>query len=199
MPSELFLYPLHAAVIGLIFPQSPKMGEDVTLSSRRSAKSSDEKPFQRAPLTVFGLGLHKAALGTLFGDKRGADEVGAALQLQAHFATKVRDEVGQAHDFDAGAVRFPFVSEGGEGQMRRVWREDGGEPARSSLGFQSLLLAVPAGVLQLLQLLEDAAGLVGGVDEHAEELQGRHSAKSARKARLGSMAVGRYVAREKQE
>lgn len=34
MPSESFLYPLHAAVIGLIYPQSPKMGEAQSLVTR---------------------------------------------------------------------------------------------------------------------------------------------------------------------
>lgn len=43
----------------------------------------------------------------------------------------------------------------------------------SSLGFEGLLLAVPALILQLLQLLQDSSGLVGGVDQHAQQLEAK--------------------------
>lgn len=43
----------------------------------------------------------------------------------------------------------------------------------SSLGFEGLLLAVPALILQLLQLLQDSSRLVGGVDQHAQQLQAK--------------------------
>lgn len=43
----------------------------------------------------------------------------------------------------------------------------------SSLGFEGLLLAVPALILQLLQLLQDSSWLVGGVDQHAQQLEAK--------------------------
>lgn len=43
----------------------------------------------------------------------------------------------------------------------------------SSLGFEGLLLAVPALILQLLQLLQDSSGLVRGVDQHAQQLEAK--------------------------
>lgn len=47
----------------------------------------------------------------------------------------------------------------------------------SSLGFEGLLLAVPALILQLLQLLQDSSGLVGGVDQHAQQLESKSRAQ----------------------
>lgn len=41
----------------------------------------------------------------------------------------------------------------------------------SSLGFEGLLLAIPVLILQLLQLLQDSSRLVGGVDQHAQQLE----------------------------
>ena len=43
----------------------------------------------------------------------------------------------------------------------------------SLLGFEGLLLAVPALILQLLQLLQDSSRLVGGVYQHAQELEAK--------------------------
>lgn len=42
-----------------------------------------------------------------------------------------------------------------------------------SLGFEGLLLAVPALILQLLQLLQDSSRLVGSVDQHAQQLEAK--------------------------
>ena len=70
---------------------------------------SCECPFCRQ-LTVFGFGLHRAVLWTL-GDQCGAEEVGAALQLQAHFAAEVGDLIGHADETNGRSVGFPFVPE----------------------------------------------------------------------------------------
>lgn len=42
-----------------------------------------------------------------------------------------------------------------------------------SLGFEGLLLAVPALILQLLQLLQYSSRLVGSVDQHAQQLEAK--------------------------
>lgn len=45
-------------------------------------------------------------------------------------------------------------------------------------------MAVPARILQLLQLLQDSPGLVSGVDQHAQQLEGGERRKSS--AQIGS-------------
>lgn len=61
-------------------------------------------------LTVFGLGLQRAVLGTLVRHQNRTEEVGTALQLQAHRPAEVGDLLRQPDDAEGGAVRLPFVS-----------------------------------------------------------------------------------------
>lgn len=144
-------------------------------------------------LTVFGFGLQRAVLGTLVRHQNLTEEVGTALQLPAHRPAEVGDLLRQPDDPEGGAVRLSFVSEEDVSRRRSDVKKcvlvlargyvglvvvvvDTEEQGRSLeglclLGFEGLLLTLPALLLQLLQLLQDSSRLVGGVDHHAQQLQ----------------------------
>lgn len=70
-----------------------------------------------------------------------------------------------------------------QGTCAKISRRDREQTERrsglyvSSLGFEGLLLAVPALILQLLQLFQDSSGLVGSVDQHAQQLEAQTGSK----------------------
>lgn len=62
--------------------------------------------------------MDRAVLRALVGDEGGAEEVGAALQLQTHFPAEIWDLLRQPDGPDGGAVRFPFVPADAEQEFR---------------------------------------------------------------------------------
>lgn len=103
-------------------PSRPPLAVWTTSSSCRSNKLAGDTAHvcsgapsgggdeEEVGLTVFGLGLQRAVLGTLVRHQNRTEEVGTALQLQAHRPAEVGDLLRQPDDAEGGAVRLPFVS-----------------------------------------------------------------------------------------